>query len=237
MNVAILVGGGRGVRFGGDRPKQFLELNGTPIIVHTLRQFELSRQIDQVVVVLPAPEINFFQSLGDKFDLKKISRVVAGGETRAQSVKSGLAAIEQAEVVAVHDAVRPLVTHDEIDRVVVAAAESGAAILVAAVSETIKEVKDNRVARTVARADLRRALTPQSFHFDILKRAYEQLDQLESSGVEVTDDSFLVERLGVAVTLVEGNARNIKITTPEDLAMAEALLHRRSAGVEAGKKE
>src|SRR3954470_1027576 len=170
MNVAILVGGGRGVRFGGDRPKQFLELNGTPIIVHTLRQFELSRQIDQVVVVLPAPEITVFQSLADKFDLKKISRAVAGGETRAQSVKSGLAAIEQAEVVAVHDAVRPLVTHDEIGRVVVAAIESGAAILVAGVSETIKEVEDNRVARTVARAHLRRALTPQSFHFEILKR-------------------------------------------------------------------
>jgi len=224
MNVAILVGGGRGVRFGGDRPKQFLELNGTPIIVHTLRQFELSRQIDQVVVVLPASEITVFQSLVDKFDLKKISRVVAGGETRAQSVKSGLAAIEQAEVVAVHDAVRPLVTHDEIDRVVVAAAESGAAILVAGVSETIKEVEDHRVARTVARAHLRRALTPQSFHFEILKRAYEQLDELESSGVEVTDDSFLVERLGVAVSVVEGSARNIKITTPEDLAMAEAFL-------------
>ena len=224
MNVAILVGGGRGVRFGGDRPKQFLELNGTPIIVHTLRQFELSRQIDQVVVVLPASEITVFQSLVDKLDLKKISRVVAGGETRAQSVKSGLAAIEQAEVVAVHDAVRPLVTHDEIDRVVVAANESGAAILVAGVSETIKEVEDNRVARTVARADLRRALTPQSFHFDILKRAYEQLDQLESSGVEVTDDSFLVERLGVTVSVVEGSARNIKITTPEDLAMAEAFV-------------
>jgi len=233
MNVAILVGGGRGVRFGGDRPKQFLELNGTPIIVHTLRQFELSRQIDQVVVVLPASEITVFQSLADKFDLKKVSRVIAGGETRAQSVKSGLAAIEQAEVVAVHDAVRPLVTADEIDRAVVAATESGAAILVAGVSETIKEVENNRVARTIPRAHLRRALTPQSFHFDILKRAYEQLDQLEVSGVEVTDDSFLVERLGLAVTLVEGNARNIKITTPEDLAMAEALLHRRSAGVEA----
>jgi len=224
MNVAILVGGGRGVRFGGDRPKQFLELNGTPIIVHTLRQFELSRQIDQVVVVLPASEITVFQSLVDKFDLKKISRVVAGGETRAQSVKSGLAAIEQAEVVAVHDAVRPLVTPDEIDRVVVAATRSGAAILVAAVSETIKEVEDKRVARTIPRAHLRRALTPQAFHFDILKRAYEQLEQLESSGVEVTDDSFLVERLGVAVSVVEGNACNIKITTPEDLAIAEAFL-------------
>ena len=90
--------------------------------------------------------------------------------------------------------------------------------------ETIKEVEDKLIVRTVARAQLRRALTPQSFHFDILKRAYDDLSELESAGVDVTDDSFLVERLGVAVTIVEGNARNIKITTREDLALAEAIL-------------
>jgi 2-C-methyl-D-erythritol 4-phosphate cytidylyltransferase len=225
MNVAIVVAGGKGVRFGGDRPKQFLELNGTPIIVHTLRQFELSRQIEKVVVVLPAAETGSFKSFSDKCDLSKVSRVVAGGETRAQSVRNGLAAIEQAEVVAVHDAVRPLVTPDEIDRVVALAAGSGAAILVAPVSETIKEVDGDLIVRTVARAQLRRGLTPQAFHFDVLKRAYDDLEELESTGVDVTDDSFLVERLGVAVTVVAGNARNIKITTPEDLAFAEALLH------------
>jgi len=224
MNVAIVVAGGKGVRFGGDRPKQFLELNGTPIIVHTLRQFELSQQIEKVIVVLPAPEIAGFQSLIDKSGLRKISRVVVGGETRARSVGSGLAAIDEAEVVAVHDAVRPLVTHDEIDRCVTAAAESGAAILAATVSETIKEVADSRIVRTIARAQLRRALTPQSFRFDLLKRAYQDLDALETSGVDVTDDSFLVERLGIAVSVVEGSGRNIKITTPEDLAMAEAIL-------------
>src|ERR1041385_1697676 len=224
MNVAIVVGGGRGIRFCGDRPKQFLELNGTLIIVHTLRQFELSRQIGQVVVVLPAPEVAPFQSLVEQLDLRKISRVVAGGETRAQSVKLGLAAIDQAEVVAVHDAVRPLVTHEEIDRVVESANMSGATLLTAGVSETIKEVTNSHVARTVARAHLRRALTPQSFHFDILKSAYDELDVLESAGVEVTDDSFLVERLGVPISIVEGNGRNIKITTPEDLAIAQVLL-------------
>jgi len=223
MNVAIVVAGGRGVRFGGDRPKQFRELNGAPIIVHTLRQFELSRQIDQVVVVLPASEVGDFQSIADKFGLSKIARVVAGGETRAQSVRKGLAAIDQAEVLAVHDAVRPLVTPEEIDRVVAAAAESGAAILVAPVSETIKEIAGSQVTRTVARAHLRRALTPQAFQFDILKRAYHDLEELESAGLDVTDDSFLVERLGVAVTIVEGSARNIKITNQEDLVMAEAL--------------
>lgn len=224
MNVAIVVAGGKGVRFGGDRPKQFLELNGTPIIVHTLRQFELSRQIQQVIVVLPADEVSTFNHLVDDFSLNKVAHVVAGGETRAQSVTKGLAAIDQADVVAAHDAVRPLVTHDEIDRVVSVAAETGAAILVAPVSETIKEIEGDRIKRTVARAPLRRALTPQSFHFEILKRAYQDLDELESAGVEVTDDSFLVERLGIAVTIVEGSARNIKITRPEDLALAEVIV-------------
>jgi 2-C-methyl-D-erythritol 4-phosphate cytidylyltransferase len=225
MNVAIVVAGGQGVRFGGDRPKQFLELNGAPIIIHTLRQFELCRQIEKVVVVLPASDLDGFQSLADKFALRKISRLAAGGQTRAQSVRNGLAAIDQAGVVAVHDAVRPLVTHDEIDRVVAVAAETGAAIMVAPVSETIKEVEDDHIVRTVPRAQLRRALTPQSFHFDILQRAYGDLAELESAGVEVTDDSFLVERLGVAVTIVEGSVRNIKITNQEDFALAEALMH------------
>jgi 2-C-methyl-D-erythritol 4-phosphate cytidylyltransferase len=225
MNVAIVVAGGKGVRFGGDRPKQFLELNGTPIIVHTLRQFELSRQIQKVVVVLPANEVATFNHFVDDFSLHKVAHVVAGGATRAQSVKKGLAVIDQVDVVAVHDAVRPLVSQDEIDRVVTVAAETGAAILVAPVSETIKEIDGDRITRTVARAPLRRALTPQSFHFEILKRAYQGLDELESAGVEVTDDSLLVERLGIAVNVVEGSARNIKITNKEDLAMAEALLN------------
>jgi 2-C-methyl-D-erythritol 4-phosphate cytidylyltransferase len=120
--------------------------------------------------------------------------------------------------------VRPLVTPGEIDEVVGAAAASGAAILVAPVSETIKQLRGNRIDTTVARAELRRALTPQAFRFDILKRAYQDLDVLEVAQVDVTDDSFLVERLGVMVSAVEGNPRNIKITNPEDLVVAEALL-------------
>ena len=224
MNVAIVVAGGQGTRFGGDRPKQFVELNGVPVIIHTLRQFELSQHIERVIVVLPGTEVPAFQQLIDEFQLQKIFRVVAGGDTRAQSVKNGLAAIDEADVVAVHDAVRALVTPDEIDRAVTVATEMGAAVLAAPVSDTIKEVSDERIMKTVPRAQLRRALTPQAFHFHILKRAYQDLEQLESSGVNVTDDSFLVERLDVAVAVVAGSARNIKITTPEDLAIAEALL-------------
>jgi 2-C-methyl-D-erythritol 4-phosphate cytidylyltransferase len=224
MNVAIVVAGGQGTRFGGSRPKQFLEIDGVPIIIHTLRRFEEAQQIERVVVVLPADGIAGFQSLIEEFGLAKISRVVAGGQTRAQSVRNGLNAIEHASVVAVHDAVRPLVTAAEIDRVVITAAETGAAILVAAVSDTIKQVQGEHVVATLQRAELRRALTPQAFHFHILTEAYQHLEERESSGVDVTDDCLLVERLQIPVTAVEGSARNLKITNREDLAIAEALL-------------
>src|SRR4030095_1645344 len=152
------------------------------------------------------------------------ARVVAGGATRAQSVANGLATIDEAEVVAVHDGVRPLVTPDEIDLTVRAAVQSGAAILAATVPDTIKEVAGARVMHTLPRANLRRALTPQCFRLDILRRAYRELSEIESAGIEVSDDSFLVERLGVEVVAIEGSARNIKITTEEDLLFAAAVL-------------
>lgn len=224
MNVAIVVAAGSGTRLGGNRPKQFLELGGVPIIIHALRQFERCHAINEIVTVLPAEETAGFSSQAKEFRLQKLSRVVAGGETRAQSVQRGLAVISEAEIVAVHDGVRPFVTPEEIERVVQAATASGAAVLVARVADTIKEVEGNRIVRTVPRNKLRRALTPQCFRFDILKRAYEALDGLEAAGVEVTDESFLVERLGVEILAVEGSARNIKITREEDLVLAEAIL-------------
>ena len=224
MNVAIVVAGGKGTRFGGNRPKQFLELNGAPLIVQTLRQFERCTEIESVIVVLPAEEMAGFQSLIEKFDLKKVSHVVTSGDSRAQSVRNGLATIDQADIVAVHDGVRPLVTPEEIDRVVRAARASGAAILVAPIGDTVKEIDSSQVKRTLPRQDLRRALTPQCFRFEILKRAYDCLAEIESSGTEVTDDSFLVERLDVEIVAVEGSARNIKITNQEDLALAEMMV-------------
>ena len=224
MNVAIIVAGGKGTRFGGNRPKQFLELRGTPIIVHTLRQFQSAQEIDSVVVVVPPDEVNRFRATVEEFALDKVKKVMGGGDTRAQSVKNGLAAIEIADVVAVHDAVRPLVTPEEIDQVVISASNSGAAILVAPVSDTIKEVDHFKVSKTLPRAQLRRALTPQCFRFDILKRACQDLEEIEGLGIDVTDDSFLVERLGVTIAIVEGSLRNIKITNQEDLAFAETIL-------------
>jgi len=224
MNVAIVVAAGKGTRLGGDRPKQFLEVAGVPVIVHTLRQFERSKQINEVITVLPAEDTAGFESLARKFELRKVRSVVAGGATRAQSVRNGLAAIANAETIAVHDGVRPFVTPTEIDEVVQAAKRSGAAILTAPVADTIKRVDGERIIETISRAELRRALTPQCFRFEILKRAYEQLDDLEAQGVEITDECLLVERLGVEIMAVNGSPRNIKITTEWDLKQAEALL-------------
>ena len=224
MNVAIVVAAGKGTRLGGDRPKQFLELDGIPVMIRTLRQFERCREIDEVVAVLPAEETAGFQSLAQQFGVRKLARVVAGGETRAQSVQRGLASIHEADIVAVHDGVRPFVTPEEIDQVVAAARTGGGAILVAPVADTIKDIKDGRVTGTIPRTNLRRALTPQCFRFDILKRAYDHLPEVEAEGVEVTDDSLLVERLGLEIVAVEGSTRNIKITRAEDLVLGEALL-------------
>jgi 2-C-methyl-D-erythritol 4-phosphate cytidylyltransferase len=224
MNVAIVVAAGKGTRLGGNQPKQFLELRGVPIIIHTLRQFERCEAIKEIIVVVPAEHTAAFSSLAEKFEVRKLSRVVSGGATRAQSVFCGLNAIGNAEIVAVHDGVRPFVTPDEIDRVVAAARASGAAILVAPVADTIKDIENGRVKGTPPRSNLRRALTPQCFRYDLLKRAFEGLDEVEAAGLELTDDSLLVERLGAEIIAVEGSARNIKITREEDLALAEAIL-------------
>jgi 2-C-methyl-D-erythritol 4-phosphate cytidylyltransferase len=223
MNVAIIAAAGRGTRLGGERAKQFIELAGKPVIIHTLERFERCAEIQEVIVVLPAGDAAGFLAHAGRYGLRKLARVVAGGATRAESVWCGLQAVRAAtaEIVAVHDGVRPFVTPDEIGRTVRAARDAGAAVLAAAAVDTIKEVLDNRVVRTLERGRLRRALTPQCFRYELLRRAYEQRPELVSAA---TDDSSLVEALGAAVSVVEGDARNIKITRPEDIALAEIIL-------------
>lgn len=223
MNSAIIVAAGSGKRFGGDTPKQFLEILGKPVIIYALEQFESCPQIDEIVLVLPAAEIAGFSDIAGKYNLKKLVKIVAGGKTRAESVWSGLSAIDSktAGIVAVHDGARPLVAVEEITRTIEKAQETGAACLVASVVDTIKEISGGKIVKTVDRAKLRRALTPQCFRYELLKRAFEAN---KFTGAAATDESFLVEKLGVEVSIVEGGARNIKITTPEDLILAESLL-------------
>ncbi|MDQ1558521.1 MAG: 2-C-methyl-D-erythritol 4-phosphate cytidylyltransferase [Pyrinomonadaceae bacterium] len=222
MNVAIIVAAGRGTRAGGGEPKQFRALAGVPLIIHTLRRFEACAAIDEIVLVAPAEEASAHVAAA-RGELKKVTRVVEGGATRTGSVWRGLESVPdgEIEIVAVHDGVRPFVTPEEIARTVRAAAESGAAVLCAPVVDTIKVCEGGRVARTLPRESLRRALTPQCFRYELLRRAYEHA---HAAGVEATDDAALVEMLGAQIAVVEGDARNIKLTRPEDFALAEILL-------------
>jgi len=223
MNTAIIAAAGTGSRMASDRPKQFLQLAGMPIVFHTLKRFEECDSIHEIIVVLPGTESANFLALSERFSLRKLAKVVPGGPTRADSVKRGLMAIRSAtaEIIAVHDGVRPFVTVEEIQGSILAAQQYGAAIVVAPVTDTIKQVTDQAVVSTLNRERLRRALTPQCFRYELLRKAYENVDVNDAS---LTDESSLVERLGEQVVVVEGSARNIKITTQADLTMAELIM-------------
>lgn len=227
MNTAIVVAAGEGKRFdsdgnGNNIPKQFLEIAGKPLIFHTLERFETCPLIDAVILVLPAAYIEHFSRICKNYNLKKLVNVVQGGATRAASVWNGMQAVEleTTKIVAVHDGARPLVSSEEISAVVIEAQKTGAACLVAPVTDTIKEVAANEIIGTIDRSKLRRALTPQCFRYEILRRALMENDLGEAS----TDESFLVEKTGVAISIVEGSSKNIKITHREDFRFAEILL-------------
>src|SRR5688572_33169500 len=193
MNIAIIAAAGTGSRMASDQPKQFLPLAGTPIIFHTLKPFELCDSIQEIIVVLPAEESAAFLAQAGKYGLRKLARVVPGGATRADSVKRGLLAIRSAtaEIVAVHDGVRPFVTVEEIDNTIAAAQRDGAAILATPATDTIKLVDGDVVVKTLERRNLRQALTPQCFRYELLRKAYEQADVNDPS---LTDESRSEER-------------------------------------------
>lgn len=221
MNTAIVVAAGSGNRFNSQTPKQFAEILGKPVIIHTLEKFEACESVSQIILVLPLDEISDFQSVIKDFNLKKIKTIVAGGTSRAASVLKGLNAIDPStEIVAVHDGVRPLVSIAEIAATIQKAKETGAACLVAEVTDTIKQISDGKITATLDRTTLRRAMTPQAFRYKILRQAFDQVDLYD----EVTDECMLVEKLGQEIAYVEGSASNIKITHPEDRILADALL-------------
>ena len=222
MNIAIIVAAGTGSRFAASQPKQFVEILGKPLIIHTLERFEACPLVDEIILVLSLDGCREFANLNGHSAIKKLRYVATGGMTRAASVRNGFNKIgaATANIVAVHDGARPLVTVDEINRTIEKAAESGAACLVAEMIDTIKEVDGGKIVRTVDRKKFRRALTPQAFRYDIIKAAFDAAELTD----DVTDECFLIEKMGVEIAIVEGSPRNIKITRPEDLVLAEAYL-------------
>jgi len=170
MNTAIIVAAGSGKRFKSDKPKQFVEIHGKPLIVHTLERFQSAVSIQAIILVLPEERIDEFAKITGRFPVEKLFAVVAGGSTRAESVQKGFGAISPTtEVVAVHDGARPLVSPSEIDATVEKAMDMGAACLVASVVDTIKTVRGDEIANTLDREKLRRALTPQAFRVEVLE--------------------------------------------------------------------
>lgn len=224
---AIIAAAGFGRRMKTDRPKQFLVLNGTPIIVHTIRKFDASSAIDYVIVTAPRESVEEVRDLVKSAGFKKSVTVIEGGERRQDSVAMGLRHLQAGtDIVAVHDGVRPFVSVEDIDSVVRQAERTGAAILGVPIVDTVKQAEKEFVESTITREHLVFAQTPQVFRTDVLKAAFETAAKDEYYG---TDESSLVERLGHPVAIVRGSERNIKITRPSDLTLARAFLEEEKA--------
>ena len=215
--TAVVVAAGEGRRFGA--PKQFAALRGLAVLDWSLRAFASPPRISALVLVLPDEE----RGASYRRAYPEIRAAVQGGPRRQDSVANGVRMIDggPGDIVLVHDGARPLVDADLISRVIEEAERSGAAVPAIPVDDTVKEIADGLVVRTLDRASLVRVQTPQGFELGLLRRA---LDEASAAGFEGTDEAALVERLGVRVTTVAGDARNIKITEPRDLAWAELSL-------------
>ncbi len=220
---AIIAAGGSGTRFGGNILKQFTQLSDRPVIAWSLGAFSRSPMVNEIIAVSPAGDEDRVAELAQRWVADKPVRVVQGGATRQESVRAGLDAVSSAnEWVAVHDAARPMVSPDLIEAVCLMAQEVGAAIPGIRVRDTVKEVYDDGlVLRTLERTRLFLAQTPQVCKRLDLLSAYELADEKD---IRATDEAGLLEAMGVPVGVVQGNSRNFKITTQDDLALAEAMV-------------
>ncbi len=223
--IALIVAGGSGERFGGEIPKQYLMVAGRPLMSWTIARFEEAETIDRIVIVAGEDYLlHVNNSVVNPYDFKKVSKVVPGGATRSESVLRGIESLPLAtSLVAIHDAVRPLVTPHDIDAVVREAEKHRAAILGTPASDTVKRAREGMVFATLDRSNLFMAETPQAFQYDLIKEAY--IKGMES-GLNATDDAVMVEAMGFMVRLVGSTGPNLKLTTADDMAFIEIMLKR-----------
>lgn len=217
----VIPAAGQGKRMKAGMNKQLMELQNEPLIVRTLKVFENDEWCRGIIVVINEAERTQFEQLFSRFHIKKITAIVGGGKERQHSVYNGLQAIKNSDIVLIHDGARPFVTMELIHQLVNEAKEHGAAIPAVRVKDTVKKVRGQFVEETVERSSLWAVQTPQAFHVSLVLRAHEQA---QKDGYIGTDDASLVERIGGKVKIVEGDYRNIKLTTPDDLLFAEAIL-------------
>lgn len=220
-NYAIIVAGGKGERMGQHIPKQFLELAGKPILMHTIEKFYNTFPQLKIILALSENQFDYWEELCYKYGFTKIPhQIVAGGKTRFDSVKNALALVKESGIVAVHDGVRPLVSVATITNCFNQAELCGAVIPVVDIVDSLRFVsKQGNANKSVARSCYKSVQTPQCFTTEIILKAYQQ-DFDET----FTDDASVVEKLGYKIDLVEGNTENIKITSPIDIALAETIL-------------
>jgi 2-C-methyl-D-erythritol 4-phosphate cytidylyltransferase len=222
--VAIIPAGGAGRRMGADTAKQYLLLDGTPILIHTLKIFQDAPLIDDVFLVVPADDIPYVQKkVWEEYGLLKVRTILPGGEERQDSVKNGLNAVQDDhDIVIIHDAVRCFISEEMICAAIIGASKYEAVVVGIPIQDTVKKVNpDGRVDKTIARDNLWLTQTPQAFQTDIIKKAYEAAYNDQFYG---TDDAQLVERLGIPVMMLQGSNDNIKITTKEDMARGSNLI-------------
>jgi len=222
--VAIIVAGGFGKRMTTSIAKQYLLLNGIPVLSHTISRFEEASSVNDIILVVPPGDSEYVQrSIVEKFNLSKVRHVVEGGSQRQDSVRNGLAMVDNGDgIVLIHDGARPFITPDLIDRSVERARKSSALVLGIPASDTVKSVEEkNFIKKTLKRESVWLAQTPQVFRIDIIKKAYERA---YDEGFYGTDDAEVVERMGITVEIMRGSTANIKITTPEDLVLGEFLM-------------
>lgn len=215
----IIVAGGKGERMGKIIPKQFLELNGKPILMHTMEKFHQTFPTSEIIVALPNNQFDYWAMLCKKYSFTNIShQLVAGGKTRFESVKNALGLVKENALVAIHDGVRPLVSKETIITCFETAQKLGNAIPVVDVVDSIRYVNKNEN-KAVKRACYKAVQTPQCFQSSLIKNAY-----LQPFSDEFTDDASVLEKTGVTIHLVEGNKENIKITAPQDLLIAAVFM-------------
>lgn len=225
MTYMIIVAGGHGTRMGSDIPKQFLKIDGKPILMRTLERFHEYDPEMHLIVVLPKEQQEYWHKLCEEYHFTIPHEIADGGETRFQSSKNGLALIpDDAEgLVGFHDGVRPFVSHDTIRRCIEMAEEEYTAIPVVPVTSTLRHIDPRGGGFNVDRSLYREVQTPQVFDITLARQAFNQPDRSQ-----FTDDSSVIESLGCKVSIVEGNRENIKITTPFDLTVAEAIIRKES---------
>ena len=217
---AVVVAAGSSTRMGTD--KLMLTLGGIPVIVRTLKAVEAAPSVGEIILVTREDMMVPLSQLCQEYALTKVTKVIRGGKTRTESVRLGtLEASRDAQVIAIHDGARPLVTTEVIENAIAQALESGAAAPAVPVKDTIKVARKGVVESTPDRANLFAVQTPQAFEASLIRAA---LQKALDDGAELTDDCSAVERLGMKVVLTEGDVRNLKLTTPEDILTAEALL-------------